>query len=58
MESLDFVIGPAPFCHGFFDFVMEAVQNQDRNFLDLSFFSSFFSRKGRERIIIMTKMTK
>jgi len=45
MESQNFVIGPGPFCHGRFDFVMKAVQNRDRNLLDLSFFSSFFSRK-------------
>ena len=36
MESQNFVIGPGPFCHGIFDFVMDAVQNQDQNFLDLS----------------------
>lgn len=45
MESQNFVMEPAPFCHGIFDFVMETIQNQSRNFLDLSFFSSFFLRK-------------
>ena len=37
MGSQNFVIGPGSFCHGIFDFVMEAFQNQSRNFLDHSY---------------------